>query len=253
MKNIRLIIAYDGNGYLGWQKTAAGPSIEQTLQSTLETILQEKIELQAASRTDAGVHAQGQVVNFLSKNDDYAPTLVPDRLSHKLNRLLPRDITVLDVTSMPLDFHPTIDCIGKEYHYAICNHPLQLPHYRNLSWHFPYPLKVSEMRRAAEQLKGTHDFSAFCNAKRIAGYDNHVRTITTLDLIELPDQRLQIHITGDHFLYKMVRNIVGTLAHVGMGKILADDIPAILASGDRKLAGITAPAHGLYLHRVVYS
>lgn len=249
MQNIKLVIAYDGGAYRGWQKTPMGPSIESTLQQVLEKILQHATPLQAASRTDAGVHAEGQVVNFFTSKTD----LNLNRLKLSLNSLLPKDISVLSVEKMAPSFHPTLDCKGKEYRYYICYGSAQLPHHRLYSWHYPYPLELNLMHQALPYLLGSHDFSSFCNVKKNASYAHFNREINRIDLVELEKERLCICIEGNHFLYKMVRNIVGTLLYVGRGKIKIEDIPLILKSGDRTQAGVTAPAHGLFLYRVHYS
>jgi tRNA pseudouridine38-40 synthase len=243
--NIKLTVAYDGTHYLGWQKTETGPSIEETLQQALETALQHPVVLQAASRTDAGVHAQGQIVNFFTSSDT-------TRLKHSLNCLLPKDIAILAVEEMPQAFHPTLDCAGKEYHYWICNGPIQSPHLRHHSWHYHYALDVAEMRKAVPYLLGIQDFSALCNVKKNAHYENHIRNLKCIDIIEEGDQRLRIEVTGNHFLYKMVRNIVGTLVYIGRGKIPSNTLPQLLKEGDRTQMGITAPAHGLFLHHIRY-
>lgn len=247
-KNLKLIVAYDGQGYLGWQKTDTGPSIENALQTVLEQIFQEPITLQAASRTDAGVHARGQVVNFYTSK---LRTSLP-RLQASLNGLLPSDIAVLQVTEEPFAFHPTLDCLGKEYHYTISHGSTQLPQHRFYSWHYPYSLDPDAMRAAARAFVGEHDFSAFCNFQKNASYTDWIRSVSDVSIIELPEHQLQISVKGNHFLYKMVRNIVGTLAQVGRGLIASDAIPQILASRDRTQAGLTAPACGLCLFRVFY-
>lgn len=249
MKNIKLVIAYDGSAYLGWQKTKEGPSIEESLQDLLEQILQEKISLQAASRTDAGVHAQGQVVNFFSSNT----AIDLPRLQYSLNCLLPRDIVVRSIQHVPDDFHPTLHCVGKEYRYTICNSSMQLPHHRFYSWHCPFELNLEAMRHALNILIGTHDFSAFCNVKKNASYEDHIREVKSISIVNLPENRLEVHVTGNHFLYKMVRNIVGTLVYVGKGMLTVESIAQLLIDRDRTHAGITAPAHGLSLHQVYYS
>lgn len=248
MQNIKLIVAYDGTSYLGWQKTHSGPSIENELQQVLEQILQEKINLQAASRTDAGVHAHGQVVNFITSKEH----LDLKRLIHSINSLLPRDIVVRDIVKMYSEFHPTLNCIGKEYHYMICNGSVQLPQYRAFSWHHPFSLKLSDMRAATQHLVGTKDFSALCNFQKNVSYNDYIRTISDIQIHELPDSRLQITVKGHNFLYKMVRNIAGLLVYAGAGRIGIETLPIILSSSDRTLAGITAPAHGLFLHEVFY-
>lgn len=249
MQNIKLTIAYDGTAYKGWQKTSMGPSIEETLQKALEHLLQQPIMLQAASRTDAGVHALGQVVNFCALK----PQNNLIRLQIGLNALLPKDISVLNAKLMPSDFHPTLQAQNKEYHYYICNDTAQLPQYRLYSWHYPYPLDKDAMNQTIPLLKGCHDFSAFCNIKKHSNYQHFVRNIHNMEIIELEGNRLCIRIIGNKFLYKMVRNMVGTIIYVGRGKILKEEIFSILKSGDRRKAGVTAPAHGLFLHHVYYN
>jgi tRNA pseudouridine38-40 synthase len=248
-KNIKLLIAYDGSAYFGWQKNNAGPSIEGTLQKALEKIYQAPIILQAASRTDAGVHAFGQVVNFFSARD---PANLNKTLN-ALNRLLPRDIIVKDISQAHPDFHPTLDSTSKEYRYRICNVPYQLPQERFYSWHVYEKLHLDAMQQAAQHFVGQHNFSAFCNYKKNLKYSDYHREISEVTFLNLPDNRFEIRIVGNHFLYKMVRNIVGTLVYVGKGLISADSIPKILSAQDRQQAGITAPAHGLTLHHIHYS
>jgi tRNA pseudouridine38-40 synthase len=248
MKNIKMELAYDGTAYLGWQKTKTGASIEGCLQEVLEKILQERVALQAASRTDAGVHAVAQIVNFQSAQE----SLDLNKLQHSLNCLLPRDIVVRKIDFAKTTFHPTTDSIGKEYHYTLCYDPIQLPQERLYAWHYPYILDVVQMKKAATLLLGCHDFAAFCNFKKDSSYKHYIRTLTKVNIIEMKGKMLRFEIGGDHFLYKMVRNIVGTLAYVGRGKLGLEEIPRILASQDRTKAGVTAPAHGLYLYKVFY-
>lgn len=248
MPNIKLVIAYDGTAYLGWQKTKEGPSIEDVLLATLEQILQEPVTLQAASRTDAGVHAQGQVVNFITQKK----TLNYSRLCISLNCLLPKDIAVISADEVSEAFHPTLDCSGKTYHYWIDCGTYQLPQHRFYAWHLHHMLDIPAMRQAAEMLQGRHDFSAFCNAKKNEDYSDHVRVVERIDIVEHANQRLQVILSGNHFLYKMVRNLVGTMTYVGMGKIPLEMILKILEGKDRTLAGVTAPAHGLTLFSVQY-
>jgi tRNA pseudouridine38-40 synthase len=247
VNNIKLIVAYLGTPFVGWQKTPLGPTIEQALENALGQILQHPIKLQAASRTDAGVHAQGQVVNFTTSKPICVKTL-----QHSLNGMLPKEIAILSAELMPEEFHPTLSCVKKKYEYQICYGASQLPFHRHTSWHFPYPLHLEQMKIAAAHLKGSHDFSSFCNDRTLWDRDPVCR-IESIEIFEEPQQRLRMEITGDHFLYKMARNIAGTIAYVGCGKIDPGQIPAILASLDRTLAGITAPAHGLTLKQVYYS
>lgn len=245
--NILLKLAYDGTSFLGWQKTDTGPSVEGTLEAVLEQILQEKIQLQAASRTDAGVHALGQVVNFFtSKELDWS------KLRHSLNQLLPRSVAVLEVMPMPAAFHPTLDCIQKRYRYTIDYAPVQLPQHRLYAWHCPYPLDIAQMQQAALLFEGTHDFQAFTNAKKNEPYTDFIRTVSQIAITELPCERMEIELLGNRFLYKMVRNIVGTLMYVGRGKMSYAELPAVFENRDRSQAGVTAPAHGLTLVEVLY-
>jgi len=240
MKNIKLVLAYDGTAYLGWQKTDMGPSIEEELQKVLEQILQHPVKLQAASRTDAGVHAEGQVVNFFTEKNT-------DRLLRGCNGLLPEDIRVLKVEEMPDRFHPTLGATGKEYHYSVCLGPTQLPFQRKFSWHFVKPVDVQKMREAAQFLIGRHDFSALTNKQQ----EDNYREVFRIEIDEISD-RLKIRVAGNHFLYKMVRNIVGTLIYAGCGMLSLEEVRLLLEKRDRTAAGMTAPAHGLTLKHVKY-
>jgi tRNA pseudouridine38-40 synthase len=248
ISNIKLTIAYDGSNYLGWQKTSMGPSIEEALRSVLRQIFQHEIQLQAASRTDAGVHAFGQIVNFFTSKEK----LDLHKLKISLNSLLPADIAVMQVERAEDIFHPTLDSIGKEYHYHLCYGSAQLPLHRHYSWHYPHKLDIVLMQEAARMLVGTHDFSAFCNFKKNSRYQDYLRDVQSINIIEMERERLRFEVSGNHFLYKMVRNIVGTLVYIGRGKIPIDALPGILTGNDRTKAGMTAPAHGLILHRVFY-
>jgi len=247
MRNIKLIITYDGSSYLGWQKTNAGPSIEESLETALFQVLQQPVVLQAASRTDAGVHALGQVVNFKLQNDE----IDLKRLVKSVNSLLGKKISILSIEEVEESFHPTLDNEGKEYLYTICNGPTQLPFHRNTSWHFPYKLDLELMRKAAELIEGYKDFSAFCNERSQFTRDPFC-LIEKISIHPLDEMRLCISIKGSRFLYKMARNIVGTLAYIGSGKIPLSDVQKILESGKRINAGVTAPAHGLMLSQVFY-
>jgi len=247
LQNIKLLIAYDGTRYFGWQKTKMGPSIEEELEKALQKILQEKVQLQAASRTDRGVHAEGQVANFFTLNKQ----IDLNRLQKSLNSLLPKDISILKVEVAKNDFHPTLDSKGKEYHYQLCYGSIQFPFQRQFSWHFPYFLDIDKMQKAASYFIGEQDFSAFCNERRLME-KSALRSIHCIDILPQDESCLLISVVGNHFLYKMVRNIVGTLAYVGCGKLSLEALPRILTSKDRAQAGVTAPAHGLRLKQVFY-
>lgn len=233
----KLIISYDGTRYFGWQKTKSGPTIQEELQKAVAKITQENTIPEAASRTDRGVHALGQVVHL---------SLQKEIALSSLNAVLPYDIRVLELE--PASFHATLDAVKKEYHYHLCFCDVQDPVHRLYSWHTRYPLDLEKMRRASKDLLGAHDFSAFANEKE----ENPYCTLELIQIEELPGQRLQISLIGNRFLYKMARNLSGTLVYIGCGKLQIDCIPSLLASRDRKAAGITAPAHGLVLQKVFY-
>jgi len=246
MRNIALILSYVGTPFLGWQKTPFGLTIEEALEKALRPLLGHVPKLQAASRTDAGVHAEGQVVNFFTTS-----SLSLAVLQQALNATLPREISIRAIQERSLPFHPTLDCKAKEYRYHICYGPVQLPFYRQTSWHFPRLLDSARMRVAAHALCGRHDFSTFCN-QRAAWGRSPFCTLQEISIVETSPQRLLLCFIGDHFLYNMVRILAGTLAYVGCGKIDPEQIPAILESKQRANAGKTAPCHGLCLQQVFY-
>lgn len=230
------MICYDGTRYFGWQKTASGPSIQEELEKALLQITGERVVPEAASRTDRGVHAEGQVIQFALEK-----TIDPQRLLRGLNAVLPHDLRILELK--PEQFHPTLDALGKEYHYRICQTVVQNPTVRLYSWHLRNPLNQDNINQAARLLLGRHDFTAFAN-------EAEKDPFCTLESITFDGSCFRIK--GDRFLYKMVRNLVGTLVYIGCDKLPKGAIPSILSSKDRKMAGITAPAHGLYLHQVFY-
>jgi tRNA pseudouridine38-40 synthase len=236
-------LSYDGTRYFGWQKTKSGPTIQEELEKAVIKIGETAPLPEAASRTDRGVHAESQIVALaLQKSWDLAT------LQKALNNALPLDIRILKIESVPVDFHPTLEAIEKEYHYYCCLKSVQRPIHRRHSWHFYYPIDLEKMEREALDFLGTHDFSSLSNALK----ENPFCTIHRIKIIPLPEDRLQISIVGDRFLYKMARNIAGTLLYIGCGKIAPHQIPSILHSRDRKQAGVAAPAHALFLHRIKY-
>jgi tRNA pseudouridine38-40 synthase len=224
-----LTVSYLGTSYFGWQKTKSGPSIQEEIEKACSRILQETVTCEAASRTDRGVHARGQIIQFYTSKE-----IVPERLQRGLNAVLPPDIRVLNAE--PLEFHPTLDALRKTYHYDLCLGPTQDPFYRHLSWHYPYKIDETAMQQAANALIGTRDFSAFTTKSQ----KNPVCTLFNIELIPLGKERLRIALTGNRFLYKMARIIAGTLANIGSGKITEQAI------------GVTAPSHGLTLYKVYY-
>jgi tRNA pseudouridine38-40 synthase len=241
----KLVISYEGTSFLGWQKTSEGPSIEQSLETVLQTILQEPLSFQAGSRTDAGVHALEQIVTFKTPKP-----FSTEKVLISMNQLLPLSIRCLHLEKVHHEFHPTLSSTAKSYRYYVTTSKILSPFKRLTSWHFPFPCDIEKMLACSTNLLGKQDFKAFTNQKK----DPHKDTIRTLYSIEIhPTQDgFFIDITGDHFLYKMVRNIVGTLCYIGCGKIAEDSIKMILESKKRALAGITAPAAGLFLKKINY-
>lgn len=246
--NLCLKIAYDGTHFLGWQKTSFGRSIEEELEKALFQLLQHPVQLQAASRTDAGVHAEGQIVNFFTSSRRYPLS----ELLYRLNKLLPSDISVLEIHEMPPDFHPTLLCIKKTYRYSLSLGLYQLPHKRYYAWHFAYPLNLDKIEQASKWLLGKHDFSAFCNDKSKTLKDP-ICTLESITIEQTSAEDVDLYITGDRFLYKMVRNIVGTLVYIGSNKLPEQLLKEGIEGKKREHLGITAPAHGLSLYKVHYS
>lgn len=245
--NYKLILAYDGSNYFGWQKTKEGPSIEAVLEKTLSQIVQTPISLQAASRTDRGVHANGQVVNFLTSKN-----LSTEKMFKSLNKILPKDIVVIQFSLASQDFHPTTQCKAKIYCYYVSFGSIQLPLYRSYAWHVPHKINIQLISEVKDLLIGTHDFRAFCNDKLNCHYEDYIRTIYSIDVKIESDERVVFRIHGNQFLYKMVRNIVGSLIDVSRGKLSPDLIKDCFKKGLRAELGVTAPAHGLFLDKVLY-
>lgn len=246
--NIKLTVSYDGTDFFGFQKTKAGPSVEEELEKALGSILQESVKIQAASRTDRGVHAKGQVVNFFT--DKF---LNLKQLHLSLNQLLPSSIAILDVEEMPISFHPTLDVISKEYHYLVYYGIKQPPLMRHMVWHHPCPaFDLLAVQKASVYLIGSQDYSVLCLNRKKDSYKNCERFIESIDISLLEDKTLCIKVVGKTFFYKMVRSLVGTLIAVGKGKIQLQEVPLLLKQKDRALSGMTAPAHGLTLIKVKY-
>lgn len=246
--NICLVLAYEGTCYLGWQKTAHGKSIEEELEKALQILLRHPVTLQAASRTDRGVHAEGQVVNF------FTPLAIdPFRLQRGLNALLPSDISVLSIQEVPSTFHPTLDAKGKEYHYYLALGQGTLPFQKNFHWHIPLPLQLDEMKEASLFLLGKRDFGAFANHNKNTPPEHTIREVFSITFHRFSSFSLRIEVKGNNFLYKMVRNMIGALVYVGLGKLKKEDLRLILESKNRKAAlMVTAPSHGLILKQVYY-
>lgn len=245
-RNFKLVIEYDGTRYSGWQRQREKPTIQAEIERVLGLITQQHVILKGSGRTDTGVHALGQSASFHCKT-----RLTPKTFIRALNGLLPADIVIRDCREMPDGFHARYDVLSKTYHYQILNRPIPSVVERQFSWHIQKPLNVTAMRESLCCLVGTHDFKAF---EGIGSPRTHtVRTIHRAEIIHDGNDRLRIVIQGDGFLRYMVRNIVGTLVRIGMGKRPPADMERILLSRDRHLAGATAPAHGLFLVEVQYA
>lgn len=244
MKRVKLTVAYDGTNYCGWQVQPNGVTIESELNKHLSELLQEDIRVIGASRTDAGVHARGNVAVF-----DTSARMPAEKISYALNTRLPEDIRIQDSREVPPDFHPRFCKTIKTYEYKICNRRFPEPCSRLYSLFYYWDLDEGKMQQAADYLVGTHDFTSFCTHK--PEITNHVRTIYELRVTREGDM-ITIRVRGNGFLYNMVRIIAGTLLRVGSGMLAPEEIPDILAAKDRNRAGDTARAHGLTLVEICY-
>lgn len=245
---LRAIISYDGSQFSGYQIQPGKRTVQLEIERVLETIHKGTVvKIVASGRTDAGVHATGQVIHF-----DSPLTFPVDRWSTALNVQLPRDIRILSIEQVSDDFHARYHAVGKTYRYIWSLSEIHSPFERDFSVHADrYKPDIALMQEAAQHLLGTHDFSSFCAAK--TNVNDFVRTIYSINFeVKKEAQQLQMVISGSGFLYNMVRIIAGTLWEVGIQKKSVESISKILSSCDRKEAGKTAPAHGLYLEKVAY-
>ncbi len=246
MRNIKLTLSYDGGGYHGFQKQKGTglPTIQEELEKALSILAQESIAVIGSGRTDAGVHAKGQVANFKS-----SMRIPAERLPLALNSLLPRDIVVFKAEDVSCDFHARYDAKRKTYCYTIYNDSCLSPFWRRYAYHVPGKLKLEEMSAAARFFLGEHDFHGFC-AKDTAVKD-FVRTIDECS-VKKDDEIIRIIVAGDGFLYNMVRIMVGTILEIGKGKRKPQDVAYLLQKGVREEAGMTLPSCGLCLQKVEY-
>jgi len=241
--NVRGILAYTGTGYFGWQKTVADPTIEQALQSALATVLNEQVQIQAASRTDRGVHANHQVIQFhLDKKISLS------QLQYSLNQLLPSNIRLLHLEETTPCFHPSCDAKEKLYHYFICNTQIQMPIHREYSWHCPKQLKIDQIECAANLIREIDDFSFFTTTTP----KNSLCHLREISIKPLENSRYLFQIRADRFLHQMVRKIVGTLVYIGLDRIKLNDLLLIINAKDRRQKALTAPSHGLFLEKIFY-
>ena len=246
MRNIKLTIEYDGKEFNGWQKQPSKLNIQGTIEQAIKTITGEDVDLQASGRTDAGVHALGQVANF--KTNSNIPI---EKMPIAINCNLKKSIRIVKAEEAEERFHSRLSCKRKTYRYIINNSEIPSAIYRNLETHIPYKLDIEKMKQAVKYFEGEHDFKAF----KASGTSSKssIRTIYKAEVLKMPNNRIYIELTGNGFLYNMVRIIAGTLVDVGTGKIKPEDIEKIIESKDRTNAGKTLPPQGLYLVCVNYN
>lgn len=255
MRYVKLLIEYDGTNYQGWQTQRSGKTIQDILKKTILSITGEDVRLTGASRTDAGVHSLGQVAVFSTRSE-----LHPDIISRALNAKLPHDIRILSSEDIESNFHPRYRALKKSYFYIIAGKSKQSAFFSRYMWNVRSGLDINHMREAASCLSGQHDFSSFRGAG--CGAKTTVRQIFAIDIaklkkisfmtVDMKGDFIKIQVEGDAFLRHMVRNIVGTLVEIGKGKMPPEKMKDILAACDRKLAGPTAPAKGLFLEEITY-
>lgn len=243
MRNIKLTIQYNGKNYCGWQKQNDSLGIQGTIEQAIKEITNEDVKITGSGRTDAGVHALGQVANFNTE------TNIPvENIPNALNSKLPKDISIISAEEMPLDFHSRYCAKGKTYRYMIYNNTYRTPIYNNISYFVKYDLDLEKMQKEAKSLIGTYDFKGFMSSG--SSVKDTVRTIYDIQIIKQEDL-IVIEVQGNGFLYNMVRIIVGTLVDIGRGRINLD-MSSIIESKSRSMAGHTAPAQGLFLKKVDY-
>jgi tRNA pseudouridine38-40 synthase len=245
----KLVIAYDGTNYSGWQVQKTGIGVQQKVEEALAVIFPTPKRLYSSSRTDTGVHAMGMVAHVEIPKVELR-TMDARKVLLALNANLPSDVKVMAAQKVSPDFHARFNACGKQYRYFVWNHSASNPLLRTQAWHVPKELDLAAMREAAKLFLGKHDFKSFA-ANRDYEMECTVRTMHRCE-IQKKGPLLTFIIEGDGFLYKMCRGIAGTLVQLGQGKIAVADIKHILAAKDRRVAGMTAPAHGLVLWKVFY-
>ena len=245
MKNIRIVIEYDGTDYHGWQCQANLPTVQKTIEDAIKQITKEKVKITGSGRTDAGVHAMGQVASFFTETQMDSETL-----RKALNSTLPRDISIIKAQEMPDGFHAQFSSRSKVYEYRIFNRPHPPALQRNRVWHIPEKLDTGKMKEAAAYLEGTHDFSVFATADITV--KTTVRTVKRVHVKKTREGTILIEIEADGFLKRMVRMITGTLVETGRGKLSPEGFRQILAEGQKTKNVFTAPPQGLFLKKVIY-
>ncbi len=244
-RQLRLIVEYDGGALGGWQRQDNAPTVQGHLEVAAAQILQHPVTISGASRTDAGVHAIGQVACLRTPR-----AIALHGLRRGLNSQLPKAIAVTDVREVAADFHPRFSATGKHYRYMLLARPDRSPRWEGWAWHHGRPLDRAAMATAAAAFAGEHDFSGFRSAHCVSR--TTIRRIDEIAVSAPSPELIAIDVRGNAFLHNMVRIIAGTLVEVGLGRLAADALPAIIASGDRTRAGPTAPPYGLTLVEVRY-
>ncbi len=244
MRNLLLSLMFDGTGYHGWQVQKNAVTVQQTLQDAIERILGVRENVVGCSRTDSGVHANMFCCNMRTENE-----IQPEKLKTALNAVLPEDIAVTSCGEVPYTFHARYDCVSKEYKYLILNSKQRNPFYVNRALFYPHSIDADMMNTEAKAFLGLHDFSSFCAAD--SSVDDKARNIKSIS-VKRNGSFVEFTVEADGFLYNMVRIMVGTLLDINSGKIERNSISEIIESKDRKQAGKTAPACGLYLNKVNY-
>lgn len=245
LSNFKLIIEYDGTEYQGWQRQKNGCTIQEVIENAINIMTGKKVSLTGSGRTDAGVHALAQTANFHCNTE-----LGPEMFQKGLNSLVPDNIVIKECCLVDDKFHARYDAKSKTYRYKILNQRLNSAISRRYVWHIRKTLDLEAMRSAIRYILGTHDFKAFEGSG--SPRSSTIRTVINATLVEADQNNLSFQIEANGFLRYMVRNIVGTLVEVGLGKITSDDFKTILLSRDRNCAGATAPPHGLFLVNVKY-
>lgn len=244
MRNLKVMMAYRGTAYHGFQRQENAVGIQNVLEEKLSALTNSAVKLNGCSRTDAGVHAREYCFSFETEH-----TIPCANIVRGINSLLPDDLAVLNCEEAPADFHARYSCKGKEYMYLILNRREKDPFLADMALHYPYELDTELLARAAQDFVGGHDFTSFCGTANQKS--DSFRTIEYFR-IEKSENLVKLLVKGDGFLYNMVRIMVGTLIFINEDKLSADSVPRILAARDRNLAGKTVPAHGLYLNKVYY-
>ncbi len=245
---LRITVAYDGTAYAGWQVQKIGTGVQDIIEQALARIVSGHHRLHSSSRTDTGVHALGMVAHVELPQEKLR--VPPKKLRLALNAHLPEDIRVMDVRRAAPGFHARFDARGKQYRYLVWNHPAMNPLLRTTAWHVPQALDLPAVRRAAKHFVGRHDFRSFA-ASRGYEYKDTIRTLTRCDL-KRSGSLLTFVIEGDGFLYRMCRGIVGTLIQTGRGRFTPEAVATMIHRRDRRVGGMSAPAHGLVLWKVNY-